>query len=422
MKNINVVKDTIPFGYAKSYIYKQALNRLSPYFVHYQHERAAYSDLMSNIIYLPFIEPLDFGDLKVLLEHEEGHFKITKEDAKVPVSLDITKARKVLNILEDMLVNESIPRNRLERVFKKLGGESLQITLWSQYSKDEKERVVNRLKGKLFKDLDTKEIIKTIETTIKDRKSFDGVNRYVNTHFEKFKKFYNIFKSDLPRDIPGNGPAEYNSGYYLPDVGLTNKFRKIFQNLKVDVEYIGNKEQFYGKRINRKYLESLVCLKPFLQRVSSHIFSRPKVLLLLDCSGSMIGQPEIKAKSFIAACLDTLDATLIGHNQYYHVVTKNKTEASKLPMTGDECFDKLKPEDYSSDVFVVISDLDISRGEARGLLRFGKHVKAKYKYLLVCSTDYYSAYPSLNEVYKRHFVGDPKQYIEFAKKLTNNLV
>jgi len=416
------MEDTIPFGYAKSYIFKQALSKLTPHTLHYQHDRSAYSDLRNGRIYLPFIEPLDLGDLKVLLEHEEGHFKITKDEAIIPTGINLNKARKVLNVLEDILVNESISRSRLERVFKKLGGESLQVTLWNQYRKDEKEKVVKRLKGKLFKNLDTKEIIDTIEETVKSRKKYDRVSKFVSYDYSMFDRFYKIFKEEMPNDLPGNGPGRYDILHYLPDPELVKKFKKIFQNLKVNVEEIANKEQFYGKRINRKYVEDVVCIKPFIQRVTSQAFLRPKVLLLLDCSGSMHGKPEIKAKSFITACLETLDCKVIGHNQYYHIITDNKEEVIKLPMTGDENFNKLKPEDYNCDVFVTVTDLNIDSAEAKGLLEFGKHIKAKYRYLLICSSEYYSSYPILNEVFRRYFVGDSKQYIEFAKKLANNLV
>jgi len=417
------MEDIVPFSYAKSYIFKQALSKATPRRLYYQHDRAAYSDLYSNKIYLPFIEPLDLGDLKVLLKHEEGHFSITKDEAVIPIgSVNLSKAKKVLNVLEDILVNESISRNRLERVFKKLSGESMQVTLWNQYSRDEKEKVVNKLKGKLFKDIDTQKIIETIEKTVEIRKKYDRVSKFVSHDFNAFKEFYDVFAEEMPKDVPGNGPAKYTESFRMPNPELVKKFRKIFQNLKINVEEITNKEQFYGKRINRKYLEDAMCIKPFLQRVTSHSLLRPKVLVLLDCSGSMQGKPEIKAKSFITACLDSLDCKIIGHNQYYHVVTGNTEEVNKLPMTGDEHFNTLKPEDYSCDVFVTVTDMNIDESEAQGLLEFGKHVKAKYKYLLVCSHEYYTRYQSLNEIFKRYFVGDSNHYIEFAKKLANKLV
>jgi len=419
---LSMKKEIIPFGYAKSYIFKQALNKATPHQVIYHHNVGAYSDLKRGKIYLPFIEPLDLGDLKVILKHEEGHFKITKDEAIIPLTMNIIKARKVLNILEDILVNEEMSKNKLEKVFKKMGGESLQITLWKHYSKKEKEKLINKLKGKLFKYMDTEKITKTIEETVKDRKSFDSVNKFVSSHFSVFEKFYDIFENELPKDIPGSGPGDYTRNYCLPDPKLVKKIEKILKNLKVNLEEITHKEHLYGKRINRKYFEDILCIKPFIQQEAKQVFLRPKVLILLDCSGSMLGQPEVKAKSFIEACLNTLDCKVIGHNQCYHVITDNKEEINKLPMTGDEWFNKLKPEDYSCDVFVVMTDLNIDNGEADGLFDFGKSVKAKYKYLLCCSLEHYLNYDNLNAVFKRYYVGKPKQYIEFAKKLANNLI
>lgn len=421
-QNLNMEKETIPFGYAKSYMFKQALSKASPHQIVYHHGIGAYSDLKSGKIFLPFVEPLDLGDLHTLLEHEEGHFKITKDEAVIPLAMDIAKARKVLNVLEDILVNEKMSKGRLEKVFKKLGGESLQITLWEHYSEGEKKKLVNKLKGKLFKDMDTKEIIKTIKDAVEVRKSFDSVGKFVRTHYRVFKRLYDVFIDDLPDDIPGPGPGKYLENHHLSNRELVKKIKKMLINLKVNSEEFARKEQYYGKRINRKYFEDVMCIKPFIQQDSRHVFLRPKVLILLDCSGSMMGQPEIRAKSFIEACLDTLDCTVIGHNQCYHVVTNDKKEVNELPMTGDEWFDKLKPKDYSCDVFVVVTDLHIDDDEAKGLFEFGKFMKAKYKYLLGCSFEHYYKHKFLNAVFKKYYVGNYEQYIEFAKKLANKLV
>ena len=410
--------DFKPFSFTKSFIIKRKLQKLTDKRIIYQYNiKTAYCNLKTNTIYLPFVEPLEFSDLKILLEHEKKHFEITKKVAKLRADVNLVKAQKVLNLLEDIIINESISRKRLETVFKKLRADTEQLTLWQHFDDKEKITMTNKLKrAGIFKDIDTEKIIDTIDKTVKIRKEYSSLHDFVSCKYSTFKEYYNLF-DDSVSDDPGDGPGEYDLHYNLPDWDLMKKFEKLIKNLKTVSTEEYRDETFVGHRINRKFFEDISCIKPFTKKTTVTSVNLPKIVILLDCSGSMAGYSEKVAKSFIVACLRHLDATLIAHNQYYTNVIKNPETAIKLPMTGDEHFHKLQPQQYSCDIFIVITDVDISEEEARGLKEFGEKVSAKRKYILCVDSDYYSAHDELDKTFTRVLIDDTAKFIEFVKKL-----
>jgi len=406
-----------PFPFWKSHIIKSKLTKSTPYRVIYQsHTPTAYSNLTTNTIYLPFIEPLEYGDLVTLLKHEEKHFKVTKKPAYISTRYNIAKAQKILNILEDIIINEGESRSRLERIFKKLGTDSEQITLWGHFSEEEKKKIVDKLKGELFKkDVSTEKIIEVMEKVIKTRKKYDSLREFVYREESVFDEYYRIFVDKSEKYERGDGPCEYDSSYYRPETGIVKTFEKILRNFNIKSSEIFYEKNYIGKRINRSFLENLTEIKPFKRTKEILEMKRPKIIILLDCSGSMKGEPEKLAKAFIVACLRQIDCKVIAHNQYYHIETDNEQTIIKLPMTGDEWFNTINPKMYKTDILAVITDMNISDEEAIGLRRFGEAVKAVRKYILCVRNN--SKHEELNGVYRRVYIGEKEKFIDFVKRL-----
>jgi len=417
------MKNLQPFGYTKAYIFKKHLSKLIPYNLKYHHGRTAFSDLSSKTIYLPFVEPLDLKDLKILLEHEAKHFEITKEPIKVTKSHDLNKVKLAANVLEDIIVNETLSRKDLETVFKKLNAPSLQLTLWQHYNSEEKIKVVKKAKqNKVLKDsISDEEIIKTIDETVKTRKKYNSAKDFEWMKPALFKKYCDLFEKP-PVDSPGDGPAEMDYKGRPPDYNLVKQFERLLKAWRVKTEDSFRTEEFIGKRLNRKFIENLTHWKPFIKQYEIRTIKKPKVLILLDCSGSMGGAVEIIAKSFITACLRTIDCKVIAHNQYYHLITNIPEELAKLPMDGDECFDKLSPQEFKCDVFMVVTDINISPSESEGLYNFAQSIRATHKYLLGCSAVHFNNHLHLNRVFKRYYVRNASQFAEFAKKLVGQFI
>ena len=405
-----------PFPFWKSHVIKNKLTKSTPYKVIYQsHTPTAYSNLITNTIYLPFIEPLEYGDLLTLLKHEEKHFKITKKPACIKTRYNIAKAQKILNILEDIIINEGESRSKLERIFKKLCTDSEQVTLWGHFSEEEKKKIVDRLKGKLFKDISTEKIVEVIEKTIKARKKHESLREFVYKKEEIFDEYYRIFVDKSEDYERGDGPCEYDSSYHIPKTEVIKEFEKIIRNFNIKSSEMFYEKSYIGKRINRSFLENLTEIKPFKRTKEIIETKKPKIVILLDCSGSMIGDPEILAKAFIVACLRHLDCKVIAHNQYYHIETKSERTIVKLSMTGDEWFHLLDPKMYKTDILAVITDMQISDVEAEGLKRFGEAVKAVRKYILC--VNYSSKHEELNRIYHRVHIKEKEKFIDFVKRL-----
>ena len=233
-------------------------------------------------------------DLKTFLDHELLHFEITKKPAKFEKSYNITKAQFVSNILEDIIINEKLKRSSLERVYKKMTGDkekaASMITLWGHFTDEEKRKVVEEgLKKGIFKDKYTvDEIIETIEYTIKERKSENSLYDFVEWYDSTFKKFYNLFRDDTACELaPSNGPAEYDSSYNKPDWNLFKEISKILQRFKIKTQHTTIEKKFYGKRLNRKFYEDPSEIYPFKHKYTKTQIRKPKILCILDCSGSM---------------------------------------------------------------------------------------------------------------------------------------
>ena len=405
-----------PFPFSKSFLMKKKLQKLTDKKIIYTTSRNAYCNLNTKKIFLPFVEPLEYDDLKTLLEHEEKHFSITKCPAKIPKTINIVKAQRVLNYLEDMVVNKHLKREKLERIFKKLSAEREQLTLWLHYDNKEKLNIIRKLKRlNVFRDIPDEEIVSTIDETIKEREKYDSVRDFVTYSPETFRKYYELFSDNY--DDTGDGPCVYEERYNLPDWDLMKKFEKLIKNLKTVSMEEYRDETFIGHRINRKFFEDISCIKPFNKKTIITSVNLPKIVILLDCSGSMVGYPEKVAKSFIVACLRHLETVLVAHNQYYTNIVKNPETAVKLPMTGDEHFHKLQPKQYSCDIFVVITDMNINDREAKGLKEFGEKVSAKRKYILCVDPEHYSSYPELDNIYRRVAIDTSEKFLQFVKHL-----
>ena len=98
----------------------------------------------------------------------------------------------------------------------------------------------------------------------------------------------------------------------------------------------------------------------------------------------------------------------------------------KTPMTGDESFDLLQERleklniELEADILIVITDLNISNGEAKGLAKTIKATKASRKYLLCVDEEFFYKYQITLKEPKRILISDREKLIQLCKRLVSN--
>ncbi len=404
----------------------------------------SYVDLDVNKVFLPFLKKYSFGDLKILFQHELLHIKKSK---KMFIS-DEYEFNYVNNLIEDIYINQFINKNKLISIFKKISKdkndfENMKILLWKHLNEDEKDKLLEKLeKSEVI--IEKEKVKRLLEKILEERENHESNFEFNQINGHLVKQLASLFRIATPQNyqdnkngknknvvptglqnILSNGPSNFPSSYAnLPDFELLKKISKLINNLKSYSEVQVQYKKFYGKKINRKYVEDLTEIYPFKQKNTFVDVKKPNIIIILDCSGSMQGEPEKRAKAFIVPVLQKLNATLIAKNQYYTKITKNPQEAMKLYMEGDDDFDelpeKLKKYGYwpiKTDILISVSDLEISRSEIEGLNNVIEQINARKKYLLCVNEENMDKYEDIVKI-PRISISDNEKMLNFVKKLT----
>ena len=439
-----MIHEKHPYTYVETYFAKRELEKdLKKYSDDIKlipgYHGTASSNLRARTVALPFTHPLTFSDLKTLLEHEIGHFKITVEPPKFSCysrSIDLTKANVVCNILDDIIINESQSRAKLEDIHYKLVGNdektlvANRLTLWKHLDYNEKEKVIKVCQevGIIHDDIKIDEIIDIFDDTVDIRKDSSSLYEFIDKDYDDFMDFYELFTDQL-YDIGGmigDGHCEYKGYWNPPDKDLYNKLCSYLQRFKYTTQHDTIEKQFYGKRINRRFINKCPDeIYPFKHKYTKTTVHEPTITCILDCSGSMEGSPERRAKSFLCAALKHTRTAVIAHNECFTEIIRDEHTMERLPMDDDESFDKLpnklKKLNYQikSDFLVVVTDLRIDSDEADGLNKVIEDAQVRKKYLLCVEPTRINKYPQIK--LKRINIADNDRMIKFCKQLVSGV-
>ncbi len=420
-----------PYSFYEAYFAKRKLQKLTnKKLIYTTNLTMPHCDLSANTIYLPFVHPLTLKDLKILLKHEELHFKYTKYTPDIFILSNnlqrpAATVHKALNYLEDMYINKHISRNDLERIIKKIGHEK-HITLFYHYKDDERKEAIEYMKeiGELKEDINVDEAVELFNEAIEKREKYDSLEEFVKNEEELVSKIIELYNDT--NELVGSGPTPQSNTSVPPDFDLLKKFNKILRRFRTITRETIYEEKMYGKRINRKFIETPVCIKPFVHKYDKTTVHKPNILMLIDTSGSMHGRPMAIAKALVMSILQNCNAKAIFHGQYIHAVVTEPSQVKYIPADGDDDFNTLRVEEakkYNPDIFILISDNIIDKQEALNLYDYVKSINANKKYYLVtCDDDPYD-YKFFDEVMKRIIVEtDEDKFIEFLKKLVAQYV
>jgi len=385
----------------------------------------SYSDLSINKVFIPFNKKYTLQDFKTMLQHELLHFKLSKNI----YDFGDQQLKIINNVIEDMYINKNINRSKLEQVYKKYSMSGFdkinRLFIWYHLTEEEKERLTDYLAKKgIIKEDGKEEFKKLIDELLEEREKYDDNYSFVNKNIDKLEKLLEFFIIPLPKEV-GDGPCEPDKHYNLPNFDLLKSILKLIRKMKTYSEVVVEYKQFYGKKVNRKYIEDIQEIYPFRHKKTYININKPKITIILDSSGSMKGMPEERAKSFIVPVLQELDAVLIAHNDFKTVITRNPQMSIKIPMQGDERFDKLKEKlkeqnfewPIKTDILICITDLVIDKEEAEGLQKLFNETKARKKYLLCVNDGEIENYKDIIKT-TRISISDDQKMLNFVKKLT----
>jgi len=376
-------------------------------------EESKYKIVLPNITYstscpitktilLPPLANVSTITLKILADHEAEHIKMRREYMRDYRYLKkyamLNVAELVMHIIEDNVINEGLKEigtneGRIRKAMDDFGFGGLSYLSLIE-DREKKIKVINNyIKSGLFKEeAKAEEIDELISTLVSKLKR--SVRDTIES--EEFRRLYNLINTKshtrTSRDdvmdstiskgaklhLKGHG-ISYDSGYSLPNFKYVQRIRQIIKRLKVVREEEKEITQFYGKKLNRAYIHNDIEYKPFINKFHRLSINNPKILMLIDFSGSMCGEHEKIAKTFAVAIMQEFNNAVVIASQ--HVmnpiikVVNTTNELINLYPTGDEGFDSLS-EFFSenrylmndAEMFVLISDLIIDDEELDGLL------------------------------------------------------
>lgn len=372
-------------------------------------EKSGYKIVFPNITYstscpitktilLPPLANISLNTLKILAEHEADHIRMRGEFLydydylkRYPM---LNVAELVMHIIEDNVINKGLMKDghskgSICKVMDEFGFKGLSYLSLIDDKEERLKIIKNYIKSGLFKkDAKAEEIDKLIETLVRKLKR----NTREAITSEEFKRLYKLInvKSKVDSDGAHNPTCgakyhlkshgiSYDSGRRLPDFKYVQKIRQIIRRLKVIREEEKENTQFYGKKLNRAYIHSDTEYKPFINKMHKVSISNPKILVLVDFSGSMVGEHEKIAKTFTVAIMQEFSNSVVITSQYHGnpliKVVNTTNELINMYATGDEGFDSLEwffNENRellsNAEMFVLISDLVIDSSELKGLL------------------------------------------------------
>ena len=340
------------------------------------------------------------NDFEGLIQHEKAH---KERNISIHNTID--------NIIEDIVINSDIPQTvRINQKIAEEEKEDLIKKVW--LTKDEiKEKIRNIDDLKYlttilnFKGKEREEIFNTLKernviVESKELKEFEEEFERQKEEKDNFSNCEDFFTKDFQDRMKNNdsqisGDGTTNSPRKLWDVDYCTSYssneikalKDILKKLITPVnEEIRTKSQT-GKRISREFLEKRLLseLNPLEARKEVITDNKPnKLLVLVDCSGSMRYTPEKLSKEFIVALKETGDFTfdILFKNEYEEILKSSDEISSEwishIHSHDDEGFDDFKVNLNRYNKLVLFTDFDISNSEEEGLLKAVKKIPLKY--------------------------------------------